>query len=557
MAQNVQEVPCDICDTTEDVNSFCANCKQNFCDGCKKGHLRTASSKHHKFLPIGDSLVASSRVSDICTDHKEQKQFYCGTCSKTACSECLAKYHQKHEFNVINELATNIRKDITNKLSEKERDIDTLSQNIENCPSEIESIKCDSKKLKSVISTTIKEWIDKFKLIEQELLQDVDSAMTEGIMRLEKATGELESNKTKNLQSVFHIQAKLRTCSDVALTEQSSEILGQINAIQVLTPSIAIPRLPALTLRNSNVDDARKMLGLPDNKNHQNTASGQHTGQLQRPDKGIQIKGEGNRQMDEKKQVLCNKLSVISHHRFTLDYVYYIATLPASNAWVATTCSINLVSDTGKVLVSSDTVRQSGTSVAAMPNGDALYASSNTVISRIDQTGNVTLFRDIKPDIINDIATSKCRDIVYVATKDTILKLSHDAQVIGRINHGAVALTQLSNGDIVTVTADGDMLVHSPDKTRSVLSRLEGVRYYRFTTPLTSDRHGRIISANPNGKDVYVFDIDNDTAIPRRTYTVDIRLKYSVGILSVHVDDKNRLWIGTASGDVLIARYTE
>ena len=564
MAQNVQEVPCDICDTTDDVNSFCANCKQNFCDGCKKGHLRTASSKHHKFLSIGDSLVASSHVSDICTDHKEQKQFYCRTCSKTACPECLAKHHQKHEFSVVNTFAASIRQDIIDKLSEKEREIDTLSHTIGTCPSEIETFKFESRQVKAAITTSIKGWIDDLKSFEEELHQNIEDATTEGIMRLEKKAGELESNKVKNLQFVFDIQAKLRTCSDVALIEQSSEILEQINEIQVLSSSLAKSKLPAVPLRSSHVNDVKKMLGFPDNKTHQVASSNQRKVELQRSDKGMQNKGTCNRNMDEVKPTLSDKLTALMKfmmtHKSKVEYVYGIATLPASKAWIATSFSIKLVSDTGKVLVSSNAVRKHGTSVAAMPNGDALYAASDTVIKRINQTGNVTVFHDIKPDVINDIAKSNVRDIVYVATAKNILKLSYDAQIVDRINQEAVALTELSNGDIITVTVDGDMVVHRPNKSNHVfcnLLRLESVPNNRFTTSLTSDKHGRIIRANSNGKDVYVFDMYNDVVFLHCTYTVDIRLKYGVGILSVHVDDKNRLWIGTASGDVLIARYTE
>ena len=102
------------------------------------------------------------------------------------------------------------------------------------------------------------------------------------------------------------------------------------------------------------------------------------------------------------------------------------------------------------------------------------------------------------------------------------------------------------------------MVLHRPNKTGIViLSRSEGVRYNRFTTPLTSDRHGRIISANPKGKDVFVFDIVNDKAVLHRTYTADIRLWFGFGILSVDLNDQNCLWVGTAPGNILIARYTE
>ena len=34
MAQNVRVIPCDVCEGTDDVNSFCVNCKQNYCDNC-------------------------------------------------------------------------------------------------------------------------------------------------------------------------------------------------------------------------------------------------------------------------------------------------------------------------------------------------------------------------------------------------------------------------------------------------------------------------------------------------------------------------------------------
>ena len=263
MAQNVRLIPCDICDTTDDVNSFCVNCKQNYCDECKKGHLRSDSSKHHKFISIGDGLLASRSQGHQCNEHNEQVLFFCKTCGKAICPVCATDEHKRHDFGMITKMVSGRREQLERSAARKESEIENVSEQISSCTVSLtRKYTENSKKNISIIKETVKDWMEVFESVKDELIKQEKREEAEGIKRNERSMSALEEKAGESIKAVHDVKVKLRTCSDAALLQQEPDISGKLAAIVVPTPSISDLSLPRIHLQQPCADALRSILDI-------------------------------------------------------------------------------------------------------------------------------------------------------------------------------------------------------------------------------------------------------------------------------------------------------
>ena len=85
------------------------NSTKVFCDGCVTSHLR----KGHQILDYKD------REASVCSKHAQLQTEYCQTCDVIFCIKCLAN-HSGHKFGKVKEKATELRKDVFDRLREWE-----------------------------------------------------------------------------------------------------------------------------------------------------------------------------------------------------------------------------------------------------------------------------------------------------------------------------------------------------------------------------------------------------------------------------------------------------
>ncbi|KAK3086602.1 hypothetical protein FSP39_020949 [Pinctada imbricata] len=109
---------CDLCDSLEDVNSFCKNCLQNLCDNCKKLHQKIPSLRSHDIGSIGDGRRVHKSEELLCSDHGEILTHYCKTCSMNVCPKCLSS-HLKHDLLNIDEEGQKMKEELEKTLESK------------------------------------------------------------------------------------------------------------------------------------------------------------------------------------------------------------------------------------------------------------------------------------------------------------------------------------------------------------------------------------------------------------------------------------------------------
>ena len=529
MAQNVRVIPCDICDGTDDVNSFCVNCKQNYCDNCKKGHLRSASSKHHKFLSIGDGLLASKRQGDTCTEHNDQVLFFCKTCGKATCSACVTGKHKKHDFDLISQMVSGMREKLEKTAAYKENEIENVCEQI-NSATITSRYTENAEKNISIIKETVEDWIEGLHTVNKELIKQEQKEAEEGMKHSERDARISEEIINQCLNELHDVKVKLRICSDAALIQHESEISGQLAAIAVPSSPIYNKPLPIINMRKPTTDSIRAILEIQKVLPQQATPK---IGVAYVPPK------------------LLDNLQVIS--RFKLPgSVFDIATLPGSMAWITIRYQTMLVDINGKILVQTKSRIRSA--VAALSNGDVLFTSSDNVISRIDQTGKVSVFSDIR-SYVSAILTMN--NDVFVAVEDKIFKLDHTGRKQTTLNCNVVALTSMPGGEVAAIDGKERMMMIQVSDCRVMYKDKDvsiGSREVPAGTAFTADQHGRIIRGHASGKTIHVFQVEGENVTRLKDYNVDM-LGY--GLYSVDTDDSGNLWIGTIRGGVIIAKYCQ
>ena len=99
------EPPCSNCSLPDEKGTVrCFDCKEYFCDSCHTSHGTLKSMKMHKVISLkelrsGNVLPPLTTTGDeICNDHDgEKKKFYCETCERPICRDCIVLDHRQHE----------------------------------------------------------------------------------------------------------------------------------------------------------------------------------------------------------------------------------------------------------------------------------------------------------------------------------------------------------------------------------------------------------------------------------------------------------------------------
>ncbi|XP_069107746.1 uncharacterized protein [Argopecten irradians] len=118
---------CDGCESEEDINWYCVDCREKLCDRCKAYHLKNTKLQNDNIVPIGDARVHVEVINqnehDTCARHGGKSlDFYCETCEEPLCQDCLSENHRLHQWNTKEQSLKTLKtvlSDITQIFNEK------------------------------------------------------------------------------------------------------------------------------------------------------------------------------------------------------------------------------------------------------------------------------------------------------------------------------------------------------------------------------------------------------------------------------------------------------
>ena len=133
------ELHCGLCESTDPVVSYCADCSSPLCDFCVRAHHRQRQYNGHsvksieevdsKLLRDDTSILQRHAGRLVCSKHPNQiPQIFCNSCNELVCCECVIEGHNGHKFVGID---SKTRLEVEKKLSDLSSKVSNVRQSFE------------------------------------------------------------------------------------------------------------------------------------------------------------------------------------------------------------------------------------------------------------------------------------------------------------------------------------------------------------------------------------------------------------------------------------------
>ncbi|XP_072041319.1 E3 ubiquitin-protein ligase TRIM71-like [Amphiura filiformis] len=195
----VQDAGCGNCNLKK-ATSYCMDCKEFFCQTCNATHNALKTHKDHQVVSIEDvrsgkvMLPVTASEDQKCKDHDgETKKFYCETCGKLVCRDCIMLGHCQHQVISLEEASE--------KQVAKLKDLSKGSEDLrKECKVAIKKTE-DVEKSLAAASKEVKKNLER---VRNEYYKQVDAI-------LKKHEVDARSVEVKNAKELGHIKETLQT----------------------------------------------------------------------------------------------------------------------------------------------------------------------------------------------------------------------------------------------------------------------------------------------------------------------------------------------------------
>eukprot|EP00057_Strongylocentrotus_purpuratus_P001990 XP_003723615.1 PREDICTED: uncharacterized protein LOC100891477 [Strongylocentrotus purpuratus] len=187
--KNSTQIICDACgDSESPLTTYCRDCLHFICDSCASSHSKMKLlMKDHRTVPL-DKIENGTikikwmeeglwRKAHECEEHGgELRRFYCRTCKKRICRDCIVLDHTKpdHDCTTVQKMFQETKEKLQDRLKtceEKEEHVSTMLNDVD-----ARETGANQKfhKMKKSIRDQKSKAVDNLDKAEEELLQKVD-----------------------------------------------------------------------------------------------------------------------------------------------------------------------------------------------------------------------------------------------------------------------------------------------------------------------------------------------------------------------------------------------
>ncbi|XP_072042350.1 tripartite motif-containing protein 2-like [Amphiura filiformis] len=252
----VQDAVCGNCNLKK-ATSYCMDCKEFFCQTCYTAHDTLKANKDHKIVSVEDvrsgEVMLPVTVSEYlkCKDHDgETKKFYCETCGKLICRDCIVLGHRQHQVISLKEAS---EKQVA-KLKDLSRGSEDLKKECRNAIKKTENVEkslaAASKEVKKNLERVRNEYYKQVDAILKKHEVDARSVEVQNAKELDRIKDNLQTTLAKlesasdlatrvthtgsdyDITSVFPtLSASLEELNEMTKPEAASESLGYVELI--------------------------------------------------------------------------------------------------------------------------------------------------------------------------------------------------------------------------------------------------------------------------------------------------------------------------------------
>ncbi|KAK3083137.1 hypothetical protein FSP39_014908 [Pinctada imbricata] len=253
--------PCDLCETTEDVNSFCRNCSQNLCDGCKRLHLRSTVSREHNVVHISEGKSSESEAT-ACAKHGERLFFYCRTCTIFFCPKCLNPSHKNHDFLDTDEYAKELQSRVTTVIQEKSKEVEESGRNIQLIEEKKQSFTDTFTNCKTSVINAAKLLHIEVDRVQAELLSTISHHESQCLAKFDEVKQEKKSAEKELQESLDSLLHHSKKHDNISLIAHASKIIDDAQ-VKKETESDSYFRVPKVDFKSTKIqkNEFHKLFG--------------------------------------------------------------------------------------------------------------------------------------------------------------------------------------------------------------------------------------------------------------------------------------------------------
>lgn len=533
---------CETCEEALDAETYCLECKQNFCSKCGNIHLKMKLSKeHHLVNSLTMAEIDGRRMKSytFCDDHRQEITLYCTDCSVPLCNNCQTGDHEDHNLQDIVEYAKETKQDLQNSIELLNNYLPSLRTRLSDVHYYENEFSSSKQYLAGVVKARAVALHKEIDDLSQVFLDEIDKEVQveeDRVKIFKSRVSEAVKFATQQITAANHY-ISFGSNPDVAAGRDT--LRRHLHAAFKLLPVGFIPKVDVVfTPLSGNETVSKQMFG--------------------------QISKKGKLQMNLKQE---SSYKVPGQH-----LIRGIAPISGGKAWVA--CGfdqrLHLINRLGSRIRTIRLGKEIDIDYVTSDNNDNVYIScrKNRCVKVLNHDVRI---RDLA--VLNDyprgIALSLNNDLLICVTKSsTYDNYKHsDKNVVMKYTHNGKAIVEFerskqhmkyprriaenTNGDIY-VSDHKESCVHVLNSDGRQKRKYNGTEGNLIGEPcgLTCDRYGHVLVTDYKKHCVHLLDQQSQHLCNILSEKDGIKNPFSVA-----VDGDGFLWLGCSLGMVHIFQY--
>ena len=235
-AEGRVEAACEVCSRSgKAANGFCRQCTQFICSECARSHAASEETSGHRIVTLDRLGPTQRRLASpshdggatngkTCAEHNEELKFFCFTCGRLVCRDCLLSGHSSHEHESTKAAASYCREKLQEDLTAVETVRNSIAQTLSRVATEKERVT----EQHGSASLSVNAAIDRLVLVllqrKQELLMELSELAKEKTTAL--------SAQEKGLKITLSEAEDALQCLRQALaTEEEESLTGDFHRV--------------------------------------------------------------------------------------------------------------------------------------------------------------------------------------------------------------------------------------------------------------------------------------------------------------------------------------
>lgn len=233
--------PVRFCESCENYHGsrYYTECEQFFCKSCELSHLKSKSCRNHIFK---DTDIVNPEVkTPVCKQHGEKFNFYCNTCISLICNICLTTTHQKHDFCLIDDVASKTRPHLDMEVKSAEASISRAKQQIISSRLTLKNFKDETEKVKKNIEERVAVVIKALNATKHGYMKSVEEHKLKEVQKMNKEIMKIEKETENGVEVLEKMKSLIDGQNNIVLMDTVSKLTNTLQSFSLVSMGTVLP----------------------------------------------------------------------------------------------------------------------------------------------------------------------------------------------------------------------------------------------------------------------------------------------------------------------------